>query len=178
MLDRVSDPKMYFHRRYMETRARIEAPRLSKRVLDPVEETRCEPLVGVREVSTVPDANHHVCAFLYSRLDLLRSVGGIGSDHIPAKWIVCAVARVTDIPVFDIMSRRLDNGVRLPRQIAMYLCRKFTPKSLNQIGTLLNRDHTTVLYGVRKIDGMIKRNEGNVRSIIGEIELELGVAPQ
>jgi chromosomal replication initiator protein len=44
-----------------------------------------------------------------------------------------------------------------PRQIAMYLAKVLTPRSLPEIGRRFGgRDHTTVLHAVRKIEGLAK----------------------
>jgi len=49
-------------------------------------------------------------------------------------------------------SKRRPANIALPRQIAMYLAKELTQKSLPEIGELFGgRDHTTVLHAVRKI---------------------------
>ena len=46
-----------------------------------------------------------------------------------------------------------------PRQIGMYLAKQLTARSLPEIGRRFgNRDHTTVLHAIRKIDGELKDN--------------------
>lgn len=55
-------------------------------------------------------------------------------------------------------ARRTDNIVR-PRQIAMYLIKEYTTRTLPDIGRRIGgRDHTTVLYAVRKIRAEIETN--------------------
>ena len=55
-----------------------------------------------------------------------------------------------------------------PRQIAMYLAKSLTPRSLPEIGRRFgNRDHTTVLHAVRKIEEMA----GADRAFADEIEM-------
>ena len=72
-------------------------------------------------------------------------------DHVKR-----ATMAVFDITKTDIESARRSRSVAYPRQIAMYLCRKHTTRSLPQIGRFFgNRDHTTVLYAVRKLDDLI-----------------------
>jgi chromosomal replication initiator protein len=57
----------------------------------------------------------------------------------------------------DILSARRTATVVKPRQIAMYLSKVLTPRSLPEIGRRFGgRDHTTVLHAVRKIDGLAK----------------------
>ena len=61
----------------------------------------------------------------------------------------------------------------LPRQVVMYLVKKHTSASYKAIAKLLNRsDHTTVMHGVKTIEGRIE-HEAELRSRIAEIESEL-----
>ena len=64
-------------------------------------------------------------------------------------------------------SRRTANVVR-PRQIAMYLAKTLTLRSLPEIGRRFGgRDHTTVLHAVRKIEGLV----GNDAVLAEEVEI-------
>lgn len=57
----------------------------------------------------------------------------------------------------DILSARRTANVVRPRQIAMYLAKVLTPRSLPEIGRRFGgRDHTTVLHAVRKIEALAK----------------------
>lgn len=57
----------------------------------------------------------------------------------------------------DILSSRRSAGVVKPRQIAMYLSKQLTLRSLPEIGRRFGgRDHTTVLHAVRKIEGCVQ----------------------
>ena len=57
----------------------------------------------------------------------------------------------------DITGRKRTQAVSLPRQIGMFLARRHTEHSLEEIGRFFGRrDHTTVLYSVNKIDGRIQ----------------------
>ncbi|MEM8553118.1 MAG: chromosomal replication initiator protein DnaA [Pseudomonadota bacterium] len=58
----------------------------------------------------------------------------------------------------DLVSARRTRTIVGPRQIAMYLSKQLTPRSLPEIGRRFgNRDHTTVLHAVRKVDAMVMR---------------------
>jgi chromosomal replication initiator protein len=60
----------------------------------------------------------------------------------------------------DMVSARRTRNVVLPRQIAMYLAKTLTPRSLPEIGRRFGgRDHTTVLHAVRKIDELLGKDE-------------------
>jgi chromosomal replication initiator protein len=61
----------------------------------------------------------------------------------------------------DILSSRRSAGVVKPRQIAMYLAKVLTLRSLPEIGRRFGgRDHTTVLHAVRKIEGAVAADNG------------------
>ncbi len=67
------------------------------------------------------------------------------------------VARHYGVTRTDILSQRRTAAVVRPRQVAMYLAKTMTLRSLPEIGRLFGgRDHTTVLHAVRKIDALVK----------------------
>ena len=68
----------------------------------------------------------------------------------------------------DLLSSCRAHTIVKPRQIAMYLAKVMTPRSLPEIGRRFgNRDHTTVLHAVRKIEKMVKADS----SLAAEIDL-------
>jgi len=68
----------------------------------------------------------------------------------------------------DLLSARRTRTIVRPRQIAMYLAKMMTPRSLPEIGRRFGgRDHTTVLHAVRKIETMV----GDDVTLAEEIEL-------
>lgn len=81
-------------------------------------------------------------------------------------WIQRIVSQVYKISRQDLVSQRRTQAVVRPRQIAMYLCKTMTPRSLPDIGKRFgNRDHTTVLHAIRKIEGLISKDEHLRREI-------------
>jgi chromosomal replication initiator protein len=77
------------------------------------------------------------------------------------------VARQYNVSRSDLLSSRRTANVVRPRQIAMYLAKTLTLRSLPEIGRRFGgRDHTTVLHAVRKIEGLI----GSDNSLAAEIE--------
>jgi chromosomal replication initiator protein len=77
------------------------------------------------------------------------------------------VARQYNVSRADLLSSRRTANVVLPRQVAMYLAKTLTLRSLPEIGRRFGgRDHTTVLHAVRKIEGLL----GNDSSLAGEVE--------
>jgi chromosomal replication initiator protein len=99
------------------------------------------------------------------------------SDRYPMVGaIIVVVAQHYKVTPLEIKSsRRTDNIVR-PRQVAMYLARTSTLKSLPQIGQVFgNRDHTTVIHAVRKI-GRLIRTDADLAHDVAHIEQEIGSA--
>ncbi len=71
------------------------------------------------------------------------------------------VAKHYNVSRADILSLRRTATVVKPRQVAMYLAKSLTPRSLPEIGRRFGgRDHTTVLHAVRKIEGLVGRDTG------------------
>ena len=78
------------------------------------------------------------------------------------------VAKHYNVSKSDILSSRRTATVVRPRQIAMYLSKQLTLRSLPEIGRRFGgRDHTTVLHAVRKIDGLVSQDT----SLSEEVEL-------
>jgi chromosomal replication initiator protein len=91
--------------------------------------------------------------------DLLQASTG----QITVELIQRTVADYYKIKVSDMYSKRRPTSIAAPRQVAMYLAKELTQKSLPEIGELFGgRDHTTVLHAVRKIaDARAKDTELN-----------------
>jgi chromosomal replication initiator protein len=78
------------------------------------------------------------------------------------------VANHYNVSKADILSSRRTATVVKPRQIAMYLSKALTLRSLPEIGRRFGgRDHTTVLHAVRKIEGLASEDA----SLAGELDL-------
>jgi chromosomal replication initiator protein len=78
-----------------------------------------------------------------------------------------AVAAFYHVSEKDLCGRRRNREIVRPRQIAMYLARTETQASLPEIGTAIGgRDHTTVLYGVEKIEGQMEEDATLRREIM------------
>ena len=62
------------------------------------------------------------------------------------------MAEYFNVKMGDMLSARRARSVARPRQIAMYLSKHLTSRSLPEIGGVTGRDHTTVIHAVRKIE--------------------------
>ena len=95
--------------------------------------------------------------------DALKDLLSVSSGQITVENIQKTVADYYKMKVADMYSKRRPANIAMPRQVAMYLAKELTQKSLPEIGDLFGgRDHTTVLHAVRKIaDLRLKQNELN-----------------
>ncbi|GEM_PF-6006186 len=76
--------------------------------------------------------------------------GDIRPNRTPVMDMIAqAVAEAYGISVEDLKGRRIHKGHARPRQHAMYLMAQYSHLSLPMIGRFFDRDHTTVLHGVR-----------------------------
>jgi chromosomal replication initiator protein len=81
--------------------------------------------------------------------DLLRA----NDRRVTIEEIQKRVAEHFNIRVADMHSARRARAVARPRQVAMYLAKQLTSRSLPEIGRKFGgRDHTTVMHAVRKIE--------------------------
>ncbi len=72
--------------------------------------------------------------------------------NISPTKVLEAIAAREGIGVDDLLGQNRSAKIAMPRQLAMYILREFNEISLPQIGELLGgRDHTTVMYGIKKI---------------------------
>ncbi len=85
------------------------------------------------------------------------------------------VSNYFNIPLSDMLSQRRSRPLARPRQIAMYLSKKMTSRSLPEIGRrFANRDHTTVIHAVKTItrlseqDDEMKKNINQIKSLLLE----------
>jgi chromosomal replication initiator protein len=71
------------------------------------------------------------------------------------------VARYFGKKVTELQSKRSTRSTSLARQVCVYLCRRLTSASLEEIGGHFGgKDHSTILYSINKIDSMVAHNSG------------------
>lgn len=83
-----------------------------------------------------------------SQADIARARQIAAQSKGVIRQIIEAVAAEADVPVAHILGRRLDRKTVQARQLAMYVAVR-AGHSLPKVGEVFNRDHTTVLHGVR-----------------------------
>jgi chromosomal replication initiator protein len=86
-------------------------------------------------------------------------VQGIEPRRVKIEDILRVVSRHYGVSKGDLLSQRRHRSVVWPRQIGMYLAKQMTARSLPEIGRRFgNRDHTTVIHAIRKIEGILVDN--------------------
>ena len=91
--------------------------------------------------------------------DALKDLLSIQNRQVGIDNIQKTVADFYKIKVADMYSKKRPASIARPRQIAMYLSKEMTQKSLPEIGSEFGgRDHTTVLHAVRKISAERQKN--------------------
>ncbi len=79
--------------------------------------------------------------------------GSTQSANPTIQEIIDAITGYYDVKLTDLLSKRRHKSIALPRQIGMWLARKHTRFSLEEIGSYFGgRDHTTVMHAIRMID--------------------------
>lgn len=98
-----------------------------------------------------------------------KSIGGKQKEiTFRPEDIINNICTFYNIKPSQIKSARRDASLVKPRQIAMYLLKKQLGLTYSQIGELLGgRDHTTIMHGVEKIDGMLENNQTLSGDILG-----------
>ncbi len=91
--------------------------------------------------------------------EALKDLLSIQNRQVSVENIQKTVADFYKIKVADMYSKKRPASIARPRQIAMYLAKEMTQKSLPEIGDNFGgRDHTTVLHAVRKIGAERQKN--------------------
>ncbi len=91
--------------------------------------------------------------------------------------IIRVVAKYFGTTRVELLAHRRTAVIAFPRQIAMYLARTLTLRSLPEIGRrFANRDHTTIMHGHRKIARLIL-TDAKTAQIVAELEVALTAKP-
>ncbi len=125
---------------------------------------------ALRKILAFSHFNQKAISILLAR-EALRDLLSIQNRQISVENIQKTVADYCKIKIADMYSKKRPANIARARQIAMYLAKELTQKSLPEIGELFGgRDHTTVLHAVRKISAE--------RQQISELNQQLHVLEQ
>lgn len=105
---------------------------------------------------------------------VLRDVFSVQRGQPTMDDVMRIVTGQFNVKATDLQSRRRTNAIAHPRQIGMFLARRITRHSLEEIGGFFGgRDHTTVLHAVRKVEAEMGRDErynGLLQSLLTQLQ--------
>ena len=87
--------------------------------------------------------------------------------------IQAVVAKKYSVTITQILSAERTQSIVTPRQLAMYIARKFTTKSLPEIAKLFEKTHATIIHGVKNIEKRLDV-ESDLKATLAEILSEFG----
>jgi len=104
---------------------------------------------------------------------ILKDFINYNHKTISVEFLQNLVATHFNLGLQEMLSARRSRSLARPRQIAMYLAKKYTTNSLPDIGRKFsNRDHTTVIHAVKKIDELIKSDQ-EIRKNVEQLKKKL-----
>jgi len=110
---------------------------------------------------------------IYECKKILKDFINSNVKSVNVEFIQNLVASYFNLNIQELLSPRRSRSLARPRQIAMYLAKQYTTNSLPDIGRKFsNRDHTTVIHAVKKIDELIKK-DNEIRQNVIEIKKKL-----
>ncbi len=92
--------------------------------------------------------------------------------ELPLNRIVRMIAENYGFSIEELASHAHDEELAEARRIAMYVCRELTGESYGVIGDLLERDHTTVMSGTKRVSDKYQKDEtfrGQIDTLIEKI---------
>ncbi len=117
-------------------------------------------------------------------IDLDLAKQALGDTEVPEQQRITfqqifeVVTKYYNVRLADLQSRKRQKSIAFPRQVCMFLARRYTRYSLEEIGGYFGgRDHSTVLHAVRTVDGDCKSDREIANQLL-QIETQLtGKAP-
>ena len=97
---------------------------------------------------------------------ILKDFINFNNQTVNVESIQNTVASYFNLSMQEMLSQRRSRSLARPRQIAMYLAKLYTTNSLPEIGRkFTNRDHTTVIHAVKKIEELIQKDNEMKQSV-------------
>ncbi len=101
---------------------------------------------------------------------ILKDFINYNNKAINIESIQNMVAAHFNLDIQEMLSARRSRSLARPRQIAMYLAKQYTTNSLPDIGRKFsNRDHTTVIHAIKKIEDLLKK-DSEIKQSVNEIK--------
>ena len=107
--------------------------------------------------------------------DVLRNTLKNAQQEITVENIQKTICDYFNVRIADLKAKRRTQNIALPRQVAMYLCRKYTETSFPAIGDKFGgRDHSTVIHASKTIERKIKEDP-HMQTTIEKLERNLNI---
>jgi chromosomal replication initiator protein len=158
---RLQTPKPETRRRILEAKALAEGVR----VPDPVLDYLASHMNGnVRQLEGAIIGIIAQSSLMHRSIDLdlaresLRNVVKEEESIITIELIQEVVGRYYRVGIDQMKSRSKRRDIYLPRQVAMYLCRKLTNESLEAIGRTFNKRHASVIYSIANMERKVRED--------------------
>jgi chromosomal replication initiator protein len=158
---RLQTPKPETRRRILEAKALAEGVHIP----DPILDYLASRINGnVRQLEGVVINIIAQCSLMHRPIDLdlaresVRNVVKEEERVITVELIQEAVGRYYRVDIDQMRSRSKRRDIYLPRQVAMYLCRKLTNESLEAIGRAFNKRHASVIYSIANMERKMRED--------------------
>jgi hypothetical protein len=150
------DAARLLRRQCIEGDARLKDALIAAGYMAPVEAVVSPPSKPEREPLPEPVI---VSALKQTIKELEHALEGKDPGRVWVKHVIRLVCKYYNISRTDILSARRSQGIVRPRQVAFYLCKELTGRSMPEIGRKFgDKDHTTVLHGIRKVGELMARD--------------------
>ncbi len=107
--------------------------------------------------------------------DVLRNTLKSAQREITVENIQKTICDYFNLKIGDLKAKRRTQNIAMPRQVAMYLCRKYTETSFPAIGDKFGgRDHSTVIHASKTIERKIKEDP-HMQTTIEKLERNLNI---
>ena len=99
-----------------------------------------------------------------------------GEKRVEIQTIIHAVTEFYGVKLTDLQSKRRQRSIALPRQVCMYLARRNTRLSLEEIGGYFGgRDHTTVMHAVRTVEDK-RQPDPEFNKVVATLESQVQIS--
>jgi chromosomal replication initiator protein len=90
--------------------------------------------------------------------EVLSELWGTDEKVVTIEHIQRRAAEFFGLKLADMRATTRTKAIAFPRQIAMYLARQLTHASLTEVGRAFDKDHTTVLHAVTKVEALVRED--------------------
>ncbi|MDE2103458.1 MAG: hypothetical protein KGL39_39820 [Patescibacteria group bacterium] len=109
---------------------------------------------------------------MLTEIDEISQIRWLAKPKVAIPDIVAAVAHKSGIATVQLLGERRQKHIAKQRFMLYWLCRELTGHSYPLLGRMLNRDHTTLLHGIKRFEEM-RQSDMKLKQISDELLREL-----